>query len=210
VIRVDLRGHGDSPRADGYALSDVVNDVHALVETLAPGEIPWVVGHSMGGVVASAYAGVFPTRGVVNIDQPLEVQGLSINLKASEETLRGEGFQQFMEGMFASMVGELDPATVASLAAARSIEKDVVLGNWAPLIELDPEQLDAWVSTVIAIPESTPYLSFHGLDVGPAYAEWLRARIPQAQVETGPVSTHYPHLADPVGFMERLTRFTAS
>ena len=30
VLRVDLRGHGDSPTADGYAVDELAADVHAL------------------------------------------------------------------------------------------------------------------------------------------------------------------------------------
>jgi len=47
VIGVDLRGHGESPHADSYEISDFADD---LVETL-PGGLDAVVGHSLGGVV---------------------------------------------------------------------------------------------------------------------------------------------------------------
>lgn len=208
VLRVDLRGHGESPRTDNYLLENVVDDVHALVRSVAPDEIPWIVGHSMGGVVASAYAARYPTLGVVNIDQPLRVDGFQAALQASEDVLRGEGFAEFMGGLFGSFYGELSPHIASTLTEARSVEQDVVLGNWAPLLDLDKEHLDRWVTTFSTLPRETRYLSLHGLDAGPGYAEWLRERMPQAQVETTPRVTHYPHLADPDGFVERLTRFT--
>jgi pimeloyl-ACP methyl ester carboxylesterase len=47
VIGVDLRGHGQSPRADSYAISDFADDV---VETL-PTQLDVILGHSLGGVV---------------------------------------------------------------------------------------------------------------------------------------------------------------
>ncbi len=47
VIGVDLRGHGQSPHAASYELSEFADDV---VETLPTG-LDGVVGHSLGGVV---------------------------------------------------------------------------------------------------------------------------------------------------------------
>jgi len=58
IMAPDLRGHGDSEWAKGssYSLSDNVYDLgrlmrHAELEGAA------IVGHSMGGMVALAYAG---------------------------------------------------------------------------------------------------------------------------------------------------------
>lgn len=47
VLTVDLRGHGEAPRADSYLLRDFAAD---LVETLPP-TVHTVVGHSLGGAV---------------------------------------------------------------------------------------------------------------------------------------------------------------
>lgn len=53
VLAVDLRGHGDSPRADRYHVSAYADDLWAL----RPGG-GWdlVVGHSLGGLVTAAAA----------------------------------------------------------------------------------------------------------------------------------------------------------
>ena len=63
IMAPDLRGHGDSEWAKGssYSLSDNVYDLgrlmrHAELEGAA------IVGHSMGGMVALAYAGACPDR----------------------------------------------------------------------------------------------------------------------------------------------------
>jgi pimeloyl-ACP methyl ester carboxylesterase len=74
TVRVDLRGHGQSPSMGPYDPLTLATDVRALVDSLnedstTAGEHPLVVGHSYGGVVATAYASRFPVRGVVNIDQ---------------------------------------------------------------------------------------------------------------------------------------------
>lgn len=61
VVAPDLRGHGDSEwvRGSSYHHLDYVYDIDQLVRqrTLAPGV---VVSHSMGGTLASIFAGVYP------------------------------------------------------------------------------------------------------------------------------------------------------
>lgn len=71
VICPDLRGHGDSqwsPDGD-YSRSAFVYDLAQLIhqKKLAPLKI---VCHSMGGIIALSYAGVFPetVSGIVNIE----------------------------------------------------------------------------------------------------------------------------------------------
>jgi pimeloyl-ACP methyl ester carboxylesterase len=64
VIAPDLRGHGDSDRVGAggyYHFADYLPDVHDVVRKLARARLS-IVGHSMGGSVASYYAGTFPER----------------------------------------------------------------------------------------------------------------------------------------------------
>ena len=63
VVAPDLRGHGDSEWATGssYSLADHVYDLTGLVKA-AGFENVSIVGHSMGGMVSLAYAGVFPEK----------------------------------------------------------------------------------------------------------------------------------------------------
>lgn len=65
VVAPDFRGFGDGPRAavgTSYYFPDYVADVFALAEVLSPDAPLTVVGHSMGGVVATLFAGSFPAR----------------------------------------------------------------------------------------------------------------------------------------------------
>lgn len=55
-ISYDLRGHGDSPKSTGaFGLDDLVADLEALRARLGIAKAH-VVGHSLGGMVAPAYA----------------------------------------------------------------------------------------------------------------------------------------------------------
>lgn len=67
VLAPDLRGFGDSDRVAAepgggyYHFPDYVADVARLIESEVPGELA-LVGHSMGGTVATLYAGAQPER----------------------------------------------------------------------------------------------------------------------------------------------------
>lgn len=66
VLAPDLRGFGGGPRvAPGgyYHFPDYVFDVADIVDALVPPQSPLLlVGHSMGGTIATLYAGAFPER----------------------------------------------------------------------------------------------------------------------------------------------------
>ena len=47
VVALDHRGHGDSPRADAYPISDYVDEVAAVVRQLGLGDLT-LIGHSAG------------------------------------------------------------------------------------------------------------------------------------------------------------------
>jgi pimeloyl-ACP methyl ester carboxylesterase len=59
LILLDLRGHGRSPRADHYRVSDFVGD---LADTLPTG-LDFMIGQSLGGVTAAwAMSALLPKR----------------------------------------------------------------------------------------------------------------------------------------------------
>ena len=63
VMAPDMRGHGDSEwaTASSYSLSDYVYDLTRLIRSAAVTQ-PAIVAHSMGGMIALAYAGTLPDR----------------------------------------------------------------------------------------------------------------------------------------------------
>lgn len=64
VIAPDWRGFGlsESTQSDTYWFPDYVADLDAMLDRYAPGEAVKLLGHSMGGNIASLYAGVRPQR----------------------------------------------------------------------------------------------------------------------------------------------------
>ena len=71
AVALDLRGHGrsEAPRDGRFALGDYAEDVRLMMDTLDIRRAV-VVGHSMGGGVAAALAGLVPERlaGLVFVD----------------------------------------------------------------------------------------------------------------------------------------------
>jgi pimeloyl-ACP methyl ester carboxylesterase len=63
AIGIELRGHGQSeaPRNGDYSITAMATDIAAVVEELELEQIV-LVGHSLGGGVALAYAGAHPER----------------------------------------------------------------------------------------------------------------------------------------------------
>ncbi|MBZ4422432.1 alpha/beta hydrolase [Myxococcus sp. RHST-1-4] len=63
AVALDLRGHGKSaPPADGdISVEDFARDIEAVVDALGLQRFV-LVGHSMGGAVCAAYAGLHPDR----------------------------------------------------------------------------------------------------------------------------------------------------
>jgi pimeloyl-ACP methyl ester carboxylesterase len=62
-VAIDMRGFGRTQRpTDGYWFPDYLADFDALLDQLAPDRPVDLVGHSMGGNIATLYSGVRPQR----------------------------------------------------------------------------------------------------------------------------------------------------
>ncbi|OJX68412.1 MAG: hypothetical protein BGO95_02750 [Micrococcales bacterium 73-13] len=68
VIAVDLAGHGASPRARRYSPQSWADDVVETVAPLLPEAPDLVMGHSLGGLVASIAAERIAPRAVIYVD----------------------------------------------------------------------------------------------------------------------------------------------
>jgi pimeloyl-ACP methyl ester carboxylesterase len=71
LVALDWRGFGRSEwPQQGYWFPDYLGDLDALLDELSPSAPACLVGHSMGGNIACAYAGIRPerVRSVVNLE----------------------------------------------------------------------------------------------------------------------------------------------
>ena len=210
-VRLDLRGHGESGDADDYSAIAKAGDVAAVIDEAGIEEPPLVVGHSLGAVVATMYAAGSPVRGVVNVDQSLRFDEFAAALAPLAGMLRGPEFEPTFMAVIGALGAEgLDPATSARLDELHaSARQDVVLGVWGLLLDAAPGELAAVVDPVFAAID-VPYLAIHGGDPGPDYEPWLRSTMPTAVLEVGWGGGHYPHLANPERFAERVAAFSAA
>jgi len=211
IINVDMRGHGQSPLASAYSPPAIASaDIFKVVMANANKDKlpPLMIGHSMGSVLVTTYAKYYPVRGVVNIDQSLDLGSLQKQVLGFAEGLRGSTFLQVINGMFSSSYGNLQASEVERLITSRKPAKSAVLGMWAPLLELSPSELSLMVDQSLCLPEGVNYLSIHGTTPGDYYAGWLKKRIPLSKVERMEgASTHYPHLLYPEKFVQRVLTF---
>lgn len=82
VIAPDWRGFGLSEWcADGYWFPDYYADLEALLDLYQPGSPALVVGHSMGGVIGSMYAGMRPER----VARLVSMEGLGLARHAPDQ-----------------------------------------------------------------------------------------------------------------------------
>jgi pimeloyl-ACP methyl ester carboxylesterase len=71
VIAMDLRGHGDSDKPGSYTMTQLVADLRALVDHFGLVR-PVLVGHSLGGHIASKFAAIYPGE----VDQLILIDGM--------------------------------------------------------------------------------------------------------------------------------------
>lgn len=202
VLALDLPGHGGSPRWPAYDIGCVADAVHASVER-AGLRAPVVVGHSMAAIIAMEYAARYPVRGVVNVDQWLQVEPFVALVKSLAGEIRGGGFAGAWQRFEDSMHLEMLPAkTRRRLRPACAVRQDVVAGYWRDGLDRPAHEIAAGVGATIAKlrANGTAYLFVAGHLVESEYLSWLAGQLPQAVTAIWPGSGHFPHLAYPARF----------
>jgi pimeloyl-ACP methyl ester carboxylesterase len=203
AVAVNLRGHGDSePPADGdYDIVAMAADVAAAVTALGLERFA-LVGHSMGGGVALAYAGLHPDR----VERLLLLDAISDGTQLPMEQMRGfyvalesPAYAVTIEEYWATISGP-DPAVRARLLAdLRATSRETVIGVLRALPDFDPRPaLAAYRGPVLAV--VTPQNDF------PGSLHRVAADMPHQVIEgTG----HWIQLDRPEEFNRVLDQFLA-
>jgi pimeloyl-ACP methyl ester carboxylesterase len=205
-VVVDLPAHGESGGAPA-SLDVVANEIHDLVVSLAI-ERPVVVGHSLAGGIAFAYASAHPTAGVAVIDNGPDVRPFAELLRRIEPVLRGPGFDQAWQQFEASLGLDRIPEPIRSLVLeSHVVRQDVVVGYWETLLQADPAELQTRIDA--QIPQlHAPWLAVFGRPVTNGERERFE-RMQDVQLEEWTGDGHFVHLVDPGRFATRLSQFVA-
>ena len=206
VLALDLPGHGGSPRRESYHVAEVAEVIHSAVWD-AGIDAPVLVGHSLGGILATFYAATYPARGVVNVDQPLLVGNFAEQIRQVEPVLRSPAYGDVWAFMLASMHIELLPPDAQELVrTATTPRQDLLLGYWNEIMVSPTGEInDRLTAGMDAIRTSgVPYHHVSGAALEPEYRRWLEAILPDVTITVLPDSGHFPHLAHPAAFAKIL------
>jgi pimeloyl-ACP methyl ester carboxylesterase len=143
AIAFDFRGHGRSaPPPDGdYSIAGLAADVDRVADALALDSFV-LVGHSMGGAAAVAYAGAHGDRlaGLVLLDPASDGRALPAEIRAGIiAALRSPDYLKVVEDYWAPML-EPSPAEVRAriLRDLRRTRREALVETLASLFAFDP------------------------------------------------------------------------
>jgi pimeloyl-ACP methyl ester carboxylesterase len=190
VVAVDLRGHGESDKPhQSYAMDAFVDDLVWLVGELGL-DRPVVVGHSMGGAIATLLGSRHPevVRGLVLVDPAILVP--EEHHAAMRDAMRGPDPRAYTATLIASFITESTPPGLAEEITRRMLETPVhVMASAGESIWT----FDQWGA-------------FHSLDVpllivsAPGLGDFHRNAAdlnPLARVEIVPDAGHFLQLEKP-------------
>ncbi|WP_433556137.1 alpha/beta fold hydrolase [Pseudonocardia xinjiangensis] len=207
VIVLDLPGHGESARLETYDLDSVVHAIHATV-TGAGLSDPVVVGHSIGGLLATLYAVIYPAHGVVNLDQPLLPGPFGTLVREAEPVLRGPSYLDVWRRLLDGMRIDLLPADAQELVRAAPMPTaDLLLGYWNEILANPDEDIltDRTRDLTVLDAAGVAYRYVASAEPPPAYRRWLTSALPRVAITVLPGGGHFPHLAHPAEVARLLT-----
>ncbi len=223
VIAVDLRGVGGSAAsAGGYDAANMAEDIHQLAEQLHLEHV-YVVGHDFGGMVAYAFARLYPetSRGVMLLDAPVPGIGPWDAVK-SNPIIWHINFQQtpglpeqLLAGREAIYLRHfLDPDTFSDADVARYARAYAAPEHLRAALEIyrafpANEKFNAAQQSAISVPlvlapgENSPFEKLM-----PSFAEALRAHgCANVKIEVIKNSVHYVADEQPEAVAELIERY---
>ena len=215
AIAFDLPGHGDSAPLPHPGLAVAVEAIHQAVLDAALAA-PIVVGHAVGGQLATSYAARHAAVAVVSVDAPVHLEAFVQLLRSLRPQLTGDRFGEvwaiYQDSWHMELLPDADRALLGSGdRLGDDTLRELVLSYHSDLLERPLEESvrvhDEELSRLQAA--RTPYLTLHSCPVDRSDAARLRELLPQAEILVWPVGHHFPHLAHPVRFASVLTALAA-
>lgn len=196
VIVPDLRGLGESEATAGpVPMSLFAEDLHALLHHLDSADTGPIilVGHSMGGYVALAFAKAYPQalRALVLVGTKAgaDTAAAAAARRATAEKVRMEGSSVVVDAMAAKMLstGNSDQAMAAAVRGLMAPSKpEGVIGALLGMAERP--DAGPWLGMI-----RVPTLVITGLDdtlIPPSESEFLAQAIPDAHLRLIPNAGH--------------------
>ena len=205
VLNLDLPGHGDSPDQFPHTLEHVVPLVRDAIGEAGLGT-PVLVGHSMSGGIASLYAAQYPLA-ASSTWTPRPTSGRSSSCcgrwpTRTMATCSGRGRRWSRDS--ASTCCRLRRASSSRAAAGPGPSFSPATGKSCSRWHRIRHRLWWAARSPRSAPLKVPYLLILGTEMSPGTAAWFRNAAPQAVAEVWAGSGHFPHLAHPARFAERL------
>jgi pimeloyl-ACP methyl ester carboxylesterase len=172
TVALDLRGHGSSePPKDGdFSIGSTATDVHAVVDALRISRFV-LVGHSLGGGVALAYAGAHPERvaGLLLLDPigdgtqlpTAEVQAFLARLESD--------YTETIETYWDQIAGPDSSIRERLRSDLRSTPKETVVRVFHAVMQFDPHPaLDRYRGPALSVvtPHNNEAFSLHRVGKG--------------------------------------------
>ena len=142
AVALDLRGHGLSqPPADGdYRMESLAGDIDAVVNNIGLHRFV-LVGHSMGGSVVIAYAGLHPERvaGLVLVDTGNPKQIPEGQKREYIRALESDAYTGVMESYFEEILaGSTSGVRKKIMGEIRNMPKEVAVPLVKEQLRFDP------------------------------------------------------------------------
>ena len=208
VIAQDLRGFGESGASSGPVfMSRYAEDIRALLVHLGTGPVI-LVGHSMGGYVALAFAKAFPDllRGLVLVGTKAggDAPEVAAARRATAQKVRTEGIASVVESMAPKMLAATNTDAGMALAVRSLMQPASQEGVIGALLGM-AERPDAgdWAGEI-----RVPTLVVAGADdilILPSESQSLAKAIPDAQLTLIPGAGHLVAFEQPDAFNEALS-----
>jgi pimeloyl-ACP methyl ester carboxylesterase len=211
VIAVDARGFGESPLGDqGYAIADLADDLAALLDELSIKRAA-VLGMSMGGYTALAFAVRHPSRLTALVLADTRAAADSDETRKARDgaiaRIKATGSGPYLDG---SLTRLLSPAAPASLVAFLRARAETRAASLIAGIEALRDRVDR-TSELDGIPVPTLAIRGSGDQVTPDDdMQQMAGAIAGATFVTIPGAGHLSHIEAPEAFERALTPFLAT